>query len=167
MHINIIWGLWNTLYEFDNQMGAILDGYSLNNHTLLLFAPREVPRILGTILHLPIPKAWPTSLAVKQWELIHLHIHSIWRLWKTYMCLTMKWEPSWIGQQPQYSHYTAVSQLGGIPIIPGIFKSKRLFWQDWQWYDKDSSICTSTLYEGCETPFICLALMWEPFWTGL
>ncbi len=29
-----------------------------------------------------LPKAWPTSLAVTQWVLIHMHIHNMWRWWK-------------------------------------------------------------------------------------
>jgi hypothetical protein len=32
--------------------------------------------------------------------------------------------------------------------------STRSVWQDKQQCDKDTSICTSTAYEGCETPFI-------------
>ena len=29
------------------------------------------------------------------------------------------------------------------------------------------NVCTSTAYEGGETPHLCLALKWEPFWMGL
>jgi hypothetical protein len=32
----------------------------------------------------------------------------------------------------------------------------------WQWHD-DGSISPSTAYEGCQTPFICLEWMWEPY----
>jgi hypothetical protein len=38
-------------------------------------------------------------------------------------CLTIKWEPSWMGLELQYPQYTLVSQLGGIPIFLGNFKS--------------------------------------------
>jgi hypothetical protein len=35
--------------------------------------------------------------------------------------LTMKWGPSWMGEQAQYPHYTVVSShLKGIPIIPSL-----------------------------------------------
>jgi hypothetical protein len=28
-------------------------------------------------------------------------------------------------------------------------------------------MCTSTAYEGCETPFMCLTMKWEPSWMVL
>jgi hypothetical protein len=31
----------------------------------------------------------------------------------------------------------------------------------------NTSICTSTAYEGCQTPYMCLTLMWDPSWLGL
>ncbi len=32
---------------------------------------------------------------------------------------------------------------------------------------KDASICTSTAYEGCQTPCMFLTLMWDQSWLGL
>jgi hypothetical protein len=32
---------------------------------------------------------------------------------------------------------------------------------------KDTSICTFTAYECCQTPFMCLTLMWDQSWLGL
>ena len=39
-------------YVFDNEVGVILNRYSLNNHTLLLFAPREFDPKLGNFQRL-------------------------------------------------------------------------------------------------------------------
>jgi hypothetical protein len=39
--------LMNSLYEFDNEVGSILDGYSLYKSNIPLLAPQEVSRILG------------------------------------------------------------------------------------------------------------------------
>ena len=58
-----------------------------------------------------------------------------------------------MGQKAQYPHYTDVSHSEGIHISRFNF-NKKLVWQDKQQSDKDTSICTSTAYEGCETPFI-------------
>ena len=51
--------------------------YSLNKHNTLLVAPQRYPEFYSRYL----PRAWLTSLAVTQKGLIHMHIHSIWRLW--------------------------------------------------------------------------------------
>jgi len=46
--------LWNTLYVFDNDVEAILDGYSLDTliTLLLVLAPQEVPSMLGNFQRL-------------------------------------------------------------------------------------------------------------------
>ena len=36
----------------------------------------------------------------------------------------------------------------------------------WRITDDGGSICPSTAYGDCQTPFICLTRMWEPFWVG-
>jgi hypothetical protein len=49
LHMNVV----KQFFVFDNEVGAILDGYSLNILTTLLLAPREVSiRILGNFRRL-------------------------------------------------------------------------------------------------------------------
>jgi len=61
--------------------------YSLNHYTILLVAPLEAPRIMGS--KLPKAKAWPTRLAVTWWGVIHMHIHCRCRLWNTSYMLSI------------------------------------------------------------------------------
>ena len=91
-----------------------------------MVAPQKVPRILGKLLKakgLPnetssnaIPKESSicTSTAYEDCETPSI-------------CLTMKWGPSWMGEQAQYPHYTVFSNLKGIPIIPVLTSTRSLF----------------------------------------
>ncbi len=80
------------------------------------------------------------------------------------MCLVMKWEPSWMGLQPQQEQFAVVCSLGGTHNSRQL---QRLVKQFQSRSDKDSSICTSTAYEGYERTHMCLTVMWEPSWFGL
>ena len=46
-------------------------------------------------------------------------------------------------------------------------KNQKLGRHEWLYHGGDTSICTSTAYKGCQTPFICMTLMWDEYELGL
>ena len=78
-------------------------------------------------------------------------------------------KPTWVGLWVQLLHCTVVCPLVGRNRIP------REVPKAWPTraaviYGKDRYICTSTSYEGCETPYLCLTLImwkWKPTQMGL
>jgi hypothetical protein len=68
------------------------------------------------------------------------------------------WDQSWLGLQPQSPHFTIICLLGDFPKLC----QQGLLECSW-----DASICTSTAYEGCQTPCMCLTLVWDQSWFGL
>ena len=101
----MVWGLWNTFYVFGNKVGAILDRYSLNKTTLSwrwYLPPGEF-----TQNSRKLPEACLARLAVTQWGIIHVHIHSIWGLWNTFYIFDNEVGVILDGY-PQQPHYAIV-----------------------------------------------------------
>jgi hypothetical protein len=74
----------------------------------------------------------------------------------------MCWDQSWLGLQPQSLHFVII-------CCPGVtHEFLKLCQQGLLECCKETSIFTSTAYEGCQTPCMCLTLMcWDQSWLGL
>jgi len=78
VHTHSIWRLWNILHVIDIFVGAHLNGSSASTIALQCGLPLERNKEFYTI-----SKSLLTRAAIIWWGLIHMHIHSIWRLWNT------------------------------------------------------------------------------------
>ena len=80
MHIHSIWRLFNTSYVSDIGVGAHLNGSTASTTDLrcdLSLSLRRIPD------DWELPNARLTNAAIPWKGLIHMHIHSIWRLFNT------------------------------------------------------------------------------------
>ena len=82
-----------------------------------------------------------------------------------YMCLTLMWEPFWMGLKPQGRAKTQTVVCSSEDNQNSEFQMV-LQWELW-YCGKDLSIYTSTATEGCNTPYMYFILMFEPYWMGL
>jgi hypothetical protein len=73
----------------------------------------------------------------------------------------MCWDQSWLGIQPQSPHFIIICCPGVTQEFPKLCQQGLLE------CCKDTSIFTSTAYKGCQTPCMCLTLMWDQSCLGL
>ena len=78
------------------------------------------------------------------------------------MCLALMLEESWLGLQHQSLQLGVAQEL---PRNLGVFQS--LVKDSGHNFLSIHPYTHPTAYEGCQTPCMCLALMWEEFWLGL
>ncbi len=133
--------------------------YSLNHRTSPSFVAQELPRFLGEF-----PKLCKHGLL--EWcKDTSIFTSTAYEGCQTpCMCLKLMWDQSWLGLQPQSSHFTIIC-CPWVTRFLGEFP--KLCQQGLLECCKESSICASTAYEGCQTPCMCLTLMWDQSWLGL
>ncbi len=74
------------------------------------------------------------------------------------------WNEYGLGVQPQSPHSTMSYRLGVAQICGKIPKA----WSAWAAVTGgDTSICTSTAYNGCQTPYIYIIWMWDEYGLGV
>jgi hypothetical protein len=111
-----------------------------------------------------IPKAWSAWAAITWWGHIHMHIHSNECCQIPCLCMILMWDEYDLGLQPQSPHFTMGYWLGVAKISSKIPKA----WSAWAavtWWGH-THIYPSA-HPHCQTPCICMALMWDEYGLGL
>jgi hypothetical protein len=102
IHINSIWRLFNSICVL-HWYGINLDWvYRLNHRTSPSFGAHELPRFLGDF-----PKLCQQGLLVCCKD-ASIFTSTAYEGQTPCMCLTLMWDQSWLGLQPQSLHFTII-----------------------------------------------------------
>ncbi len=156
MHIHSIWWLSNTLYMFDIDVDVSIDESRASNTAkhIVTYCPQEHPQLLVKLQKLGQWERWNngkdtfigTSTAYDGCQ-------------TPYICLTLKWMYKYMSLEPQtlQNMFWFVVQEHPAGFLVKLQMLSQ--WERWNHSD-DASICTSTAYDGCQKPYICLTFNW-------
>ncbi len=107
-----------------------------------------------------IPKAWSTWAAVRGGD-TSICISTAYKGFQTlFIYIIWMWDEYGLGLQPQSPHFTMSYRLG-VAQISGKIPQARSTWAAVR--GGDTSICISTAYKGCQTPYIYIIWMWDEY----